>query len=96
MIGDVHLKLVKCWAGPGGGREGVRDIINAVIDLLAFPFVAIQNAQGLPSATTSVNSGFLLNMGSPGGRVCMDDKDMVKVIEEELGKYIQILLEVRP
>ncbi|EXB79431.1 Serine/threonine-protein kinase 36 [Morus notabilis] len=94
LIGDVHLKLVKCWAGPGGGREGVRDIINAVIDLLAFPFVAIQNAQGLPSATTSVNSGFLLNMGSPGGRVCIDDKDMVKVIEEELGKYIKILLEV--
>ena len=95
LIGDVHLKLVRCWVGPGGGRDGVRDIINAVIDLLAFPFVAVQNAPGLPSATASVNSGFLLNMGSPGGKVGMEDKDMVKVIEEDLGKYIKILMEVR-
>lgn len=95
LITDLHLKLVKCWAGPGGGKDGVRDIITTVIDLLAFPFVAVQNAPGLPSATASVNSGFLLNVGSPGGRVCMEDKDMVKVIEEDLGKYMKILLEVR-
>ncbi|XP_062091497.1 serine/threonine-protein kinase TIO isoform X1 [Humulus lupulus] len=94
LIGDVHLKLVRCWVGPGGGRDGVRDIINSVIDLVAFPLVALQNAPGLPSATASVNSGFILNMGSPGGRVCMEDKDMVKVIEEDFGKYIKILLEV--
>lgn len=95
LISDAHLKLVKSWGGPGGGKSGVRDIINVVIDLLAFPFVAVQNAPGLPSATASVNSGFLLNMGSPGGRVCMDDKDLVKAIEDDLGKYIKILLEVR-
>lgn len=94
LISDAHLKLVKSWGGPGGGKSGVRDIINVVIDLLAFPFVAVQNAPGLPSATASVNSGFLLNMGSPGGRVCMDDKDLVKAIEDDLGKYIKILLEV--
>jgi fused-like protein len=90
----MHLKLVKSWVGPGGGMDGVRDITNAVIDLLAFPFVAVQNAPGLPSATASVNSGILLNMGSPGVKVGMEDKDMVKVIEEDLGKYIKILLEV--
>ncbi|KAJ4720994.1 Protein kinase family protein [Melia azedarach] len=94
LISDVHLKLVKCWGGPGGGNDGVRDITNAVIDLLAFPYVAVQNAPGLPSATASVNSGFILNMGSPGGRVCTEDKDMVKAIEEDMGKYIKILLEV--
>ncbi|KAJ0079934.1 hypothetical protein Patl1_24530 [Pistacia atlantica] len=94
LIFDVHLKLVKCWGGPGGGKDGVRDIINAVIDILAFPFVAVQNAPGLASATASVNSGFILNMGSPGGRVCMEDKDMVKAIKEDMGKYIKILLEV--
>ncbi|KAG8649975.1 serine/threonine-protein kinase TIO [Manihot esculenta] len=94
LISDVHLKLVKCWSGPGGGNDGVRDITNAVIDLLAFPFVAIQSAPGLPSATASVNSGFLLSMGSPGGRICMEDKNMVKAIEEDMGKYLKILLEV--
>ncbi len=94
LISDVHLKLVKCWGGPGGGKDGVRDIINAVVDLLAFPFVVIQNGPGLPSATASVNSGFLLNMGSPGGKACMEE-NMVKAIEEDLTKYIKILLEVR-
>ncbi|XP_038725728.1 serine/threonine-protein kinase TIO isoform X2 [Tripterygium wilfordii] len=94
LISDVHLKLVKCWGGPGGGNDGIRDIINAVVDLLAFPFVALQNAPGLPSATASVNGGFLLNMGSPGGRVCMEDKDMTKAIEEDMGKFIKIIREV--
>ncbi|CAI8602046.1 unnamed protein product [Vicia faba] len=94
LICDVHLKLIKFWTGPGGGRAGVRDLINAVIDLLAFPFVALQNAPGLPSATASVSSGFLLNAGSPGQRVCMEDKDTVKAIEEDMGKYIKILMEV--
>ncbi|TKY53544.1 Serine/threonine-protein kinase TIO [Spatholobus suberectus] len=94
LICDVHIKLVKCWIGPCGGRAGVRDLINAVIDLLAFPFVALQNAPGLLSATASVSSGFLLNIGSPGQRVCMQDKDIVKAIEEDMGKYIKILVEV--
>ncbi|XP_058206385.1 serine/threonine-protein kinase TIO isoform X2 [Rhododendron vialii] len=94
LISDTHLKLVRCWTGPGGGNDGIRDVTNAVIDLLAFPFVAVQNSPGLPSATASVNSGFLLNMGSPGGKVCMEDKDMVKAIEINMTKYIQILLEV--
>ncbi|KAL6571118.1 hypothetical protein OROGR_000668 [Orobanche gracilis] len=75
LICDVHLKLEHCWIGPGGGRAGVRDLINAVVDLLPFPFVALQNAPGLPSATASVSSGFLLNIGSPGQRVCMEDKE---------------------
>ncbi|KAL8134718.1 serine/threonine-protein kinase TIO isoform X2 [Apium graveolens] len=93
LITDVHLNLVRCWTGPGGGKTGVRDTINAVIDLLAFPFVAIQSAPGLASATASVNGGFVLNISSPGGRICAEDKDMVKAIEASLGKYIQILLE---
>lgn len=95
LICDVHIKLVHCWIGPGGGRAGVRNLINAVVDLLAFPFVALQNAPGLPSATASVNSGFLLNIGSPGQRVCMEDKDIVKAIEADMGKYIKILVEVK-
>ncbi|OVA06997.1 Armadillo [Macleaya cordata] len=95
LISEVHLKILKCWSGPGGGNDGVRDLINAVIDLLAFPFVAVQNVSpGLPSATASVNSGFLLNMGSPGARLGIEDKDIVKGIEANMPKYVQILLEV--
>ncbi|XP_022748043.1 serine/threonine-protein kinase TIO-like [Durio zibethinus] len=52
LISAVHLKLVRSWFGPGGGKDGVRDVINAVIDFLAFPLVAVQNATGLPLATT--------------------------------------------
>ncbi|KAK3004965.1 hypothetical protein RJ639_018407 [Escallonia herrerae] len=94
LISNIHLEIVRSWGGSGGGKDGVRDTINAVIDLLAFPFVAVQSASGLQSATASVNSGFLLNMGSPGGRVCAEDKDIVKAIETSMGKYIQIFLEV--
>ncbi|KAF7825088.1 serine/threonine-protein kinase TIO isoform X1 [Senna tora] len=94
LICDTHLKLVNRWTGPGGGRAGIRDLINAVVDLLAFPFVALQNVPGLPSATASVNSGFLLNMGSPCHKICIEDKDMIKAIENDIGKYIKILLEV--
>ncbi|KAK4279469.1 hypothetical protein QN277_011248 [Acacia crassicarpa] len=94
LICDAHLKLINRWIGPGGGRAGVRDLINAVIDLLAFPFVALQNVPSLPAATTSINSGFLLNMGSPCHKVCMEDKAIIKAIEDDMGKYIKILVEV--
>ncbi|KAK4758063.1 hypothetical protein SAY87_019364 [Trapa incisa] len=94
LICDVHLKLVNHWNGPGGGKDGVRDLINLVIDLLAFPFVALQSAPGMPSATASVSSGFLLNIGVSGGRVCIEDRGTLKAIEDDMGKYIKILLEV--
>ncbi|TYH75287.1 hypothetical protein ES332_D04G009200v1 [Gossypium tomentosum] len=94
LISDVHLKLVRSWVGPGGGKDGIRDTINTVIDFLVFPFVAVQNAPGLPAATASVNSGFILNMGSAAERACKEDKEMVKAIVEDMGKYIKILLEV--
>ncbi|XP_031392409.1 serine/threonine-protein kinase TIO isoform X2 [Punica granatum] len=94
LICDVHLKLLKSWNGPGGGKDGVRDLINLVIDLLAFPFVALQNAPGMPSATASVSSGFLLNLGISGGRICIEDRGTLKAIEDDMGKYIKVLLEV--
>ncbi|VVB00675.1 unnamed protein product [Arabis nemorensis] len=94
LISDAHIKLVKSWGGPGGGKDGVRETINVIIDLLAFPFVALQSQPGPLSATASVNSGFILNMGSPGVRVCMEDRDLLKAIEEDMDKYIKVLLEV--
>lgn len=93
LISDAHVKLIKSWAGPGGGKNGVRDTVNAVIDFLGFPFVAVQNASTLPSATASVSSGFLLNVGSPGTKVCREDTETLKAIKENMDKYARILLE---
>ncbi|XP_077216571.1 kinase family with ARM repeat domain-containing protein isoform X2 [Tasmannia lanceolata] len=94
LISEAHLRILKCWSGLGGGSNGVRDLINAVIDLLAFPFVAVQNVPGLPSTTASINSGFLLNVGSPGGNIGLENKDMVKAIELKMPHYVQILMEL--
>ncbi|GAB2249639.1 hypothetical protein Droror1_Dr00012998 [Drosera rotundifolia] len=93
MVSEAHIRFAKRWLGPGGGKNGTRDLINAVIDLLAFPFVSAQNLPGLPSANASVSGGALLN-GSPGRGVCKDDMGIIKAIEENMGKYIKILLEV--
>ncbi|KAL3641597.1 hypothetical protein CASFOL_012412 [Castilleja foliolosa] len=94
LISNAHLKLVMSWTGPGGGRYGVRETVNAVIDFLAFPFVAVQTAPSMLPANASVSSGILLNVGSPGGKICAEDKDMMKTIQTSMKKYIQILLEV--
>ncbi|KAH9624398.1 hypothetical protein KSS87_017953 [Heliosperma pusillum] len=93
LVSDAHLKLLKSWFGSGGGKNGVRDTINVVIDFLAFPFVAIQSASSLPSATASLSSGFLLNVGSPGARVCREDSNTLKAIQESVDKYTAILVE---
>ncbi|CAN8289543.1 unnamed protein product [Cochlearia groenlandica] len=54
----------------------------------------IRNWGGSVSVAASVNGGFILNMGSPGVRVCMEDKDLLKSIEEDMDKYIKVVLEV--
>ena len=95
LVSDAHLKPLKYWEGPGGGKSGVKDIINAVIDFLAFPFVAVQNATSLPSTTASISSGHLLNVGSPGAKICSKDSDIMKAIRENMEKYTKILVEVR-
>lgn len=94
LISDLHLKTLKNWRGLGGGDNGVADVINAVVDLLAFPFVAVQCSSNMPLASASINSGFLLNVGSPGGRMGMENKEMTKAIEANMIHYVQILLEV--
>ncbi|KAJ0234554.1 Serine/threonine-protein kinase TIO [Hirschfeldia incana] len=94
LMSDAHIKLVKSWGGPGGGKDGARETINVIVDLLAFPFVALQSQPGPLSATASVNSGFILNVGSPGVRVCIEDRDLLKAIEEDMDKYIKVLVEV--
>lgn len=94
LVSDVHINALGNWRGLGGGSSGVADLINAVVDLLAFPFIAVQSAPNMPSASASINSGFLLNIGSPGGRMGAENKEMVKTVEANMHHYVQVILEV--
>ncbi|KAL5205789.1 hypothetical protein ABZP36_033998 [Zizania latifolia] len=94
LLCDMHLKALASWTGLGGGKKGVRELINSVVDILAFPFVAVQSSPNMPSTFASINSGFLLNAASPGGRIGTEDKEMLKTIEKSMSQYIQVLLEV--
>ncbi|KAH7676527.1 Non-specific serine/threonine protein kinase protein [Dioscorea alata] len=94
LITELHLKILKGWRGLGGGTNGIRDLINALVDLLAFPFVAVQSSPSMPSTSASINSGFVLNTASPGGKIGLENKEMIKAIEANLPHYIQVLLEV--
>ncbi|KAF8660732.1 hypothetical protein HU200_057474 [Digitaria exilis] len=94
LLSDIHLKELAAWTGLGGGKRGVHELINSVVDILAFPFVAVQSSPNMPSASASINSGFLLNVASPGGRIGTENKEMLKTIEQHMPQYIQVLLEV--
>lgn len=94
LLCDMHLKALTAWTGLGGGKRGVRELINSVVDILAFPFVAVQSSPNMPSTSASINSGFLLNIASPGGRIGSENKEMLKTIEHNMPQYIQVLLEV--
>jgi fused-like protein len=94
LLSDRHLKALAAWTGLGGGKMGVRELINSVVDILAFPFVAVQSSPNMPSASASINSGFLLNVASPGGRIGTENKEMLKTVEQNMPQYIQVLLEV--
>ncbi|GJN10612.1 hypothetical protein PR202_ga28720 [Eleusine coracana subsp. coracana] len=94
LLSDVHLKALAAWTGLGGGKRGVQELLNSVVDILAFPFVAVQSSPNMPSASASINSGFLLNVASPGGRIGSENKEMLKTIEHSMPQYIQVLLEL--
>ncbi|XP_071704109.1 serine/threonine-protein kinase TIO-like [Rutidosis leptorrhynchoides] len=47
LISDAHLRLLKCWGGPGGGKNGVTKTVNYVVGLLGFPFVASEESSEL-------------------------------------------------
>ncbi|KAI4324879.1 hypothetical protein MLD38_030324 [Melastoma candidum] len=92
LVSIPNLQLLMHWNGPSGGKEGVIDLLNAVVNLYAFPFIAIQSTP-MPSAAASVTSGSLLNMGY-GMRTCIAEREMVKAVEQGIGDYIKVLLEV--
>ncbi|KAJ3693415.1 hypothetical protein LUZ60_008895 [Juncus effusus] len=94
LVKEKHLKALNAWTGLMGGRDGVREVVNCVVNLLAFMFVAVQSNPNVPLTSASINSGFLLNVQSPGGRIGVENRDMFKAIESSLPQYVQLLVEV--
>ncbi|GJN10615.1 hypothetical protein PR202_ga28723 [Eleusine coracana subsp. coracana] len=64
------------------------------VHLKALAAGTVQSSPNMPSASASINSGFLLNVASPGGRIGSENKEMLKTIEHSMPQYIQVLLEV--
>ncbi|XP_010692392.2 serine/threonine-protein kinase TIO isoform X2 [Beta vulgaris subsp. vulgaris] len=93
LISSAHLNILRNWGGPGGRRNGVREIIDAVIDFLAFPFVVAENVLCSP-LTASMNGGFLLNVSSPAAHVHWENEDFTKAVKKSFGKYMEILIEL--
>jgi fused-like protein len=60
LLSDRHLKALAAWTGLGGGKMGVRELINSVVDILAFPICcsAELSSPNMPSASASINSGY--------------------------------------
>ncbi|GLJ38435.1 hypothetical protein SUGI_0782730 [Cryptomeria japonica] len=94
LMNESHLKYVKFWDGHGGGSAGLRNLVNEIINILAFPFIISQQSPGLPSTSASISSGLLLNSTSPGGRVGSENVDIIKAVSASMTQYSQMLLEV--
>ncbi|KAL6549561.1 hypothetical protein OROHE_008292 [Orobanche hederae] len=86
-VGDVLKPLVETWSGcvcvhslkkPSHPSHGILMAINCP------EFVEAERDV----------CGFVLNMGSPRGRVCVEDRDMMRTIQGGMKKYIQIPEEV--
>lgn len=95
LMSELHLRYIKHWGGHGGGSAGLRDLVNEIINILAFPFIVTQQCPGLPSTSASISSGLLLNSNSPGGRVGTENAYIAKAVAENMPQYLQMLHEVR-
>ncbi|CAN1841816.1 Serine/threonine-protein kinase TIO, partial [Linum perenne] len=60
LISEVHLKLVKGWGGPGGGKDGVRDLINSV----GVPSIILQCLEHVETKDLGRPVAFLAKMTS--------------------------------
>lgn len=94
LMNELHLRYIKHWDGHGGGSAGLRDLVNEIINILAFPFIVTQQCPGLPSTSASISSGLLLNSNSPGGRVGTENAYIAKAVAENMPQYLQMLHEV--
>ncbi|XP_071701891.1 serine/threonine-protein kinase TIO-like [Rutidosis leptorrhynchoides] len=64
LISDIHLKLLRCWGGPGGGKNGVTKTVALVVYLLGFPFVTSKESDVLRDVVKYIQ--IILEVGLPG------------------------------
>lgn len=92
LLDGSHLTHVKLWEGAGGGHDGVRDTVNAVVRALEFPFTVSQQAPGSPSTSTS--GSLLAGSTSPGAKKGIDGAELSKAVLASMPHYWQLLQEV--
>nr|CAB3459040.1 unnamed protein product [Digitaria exilis] len=91
---ELYSQIVVSTDDPSGriSRESTA-CLALMLSRVISGLKAMQSSPNLPSASASINSGFLLNIVSPGGRIGIENKEMLKTIEQNMPRYIQVLLE---
>ena len=86
---EPHLRLLNAWEGFGGGPFGAKEIINEVISILEFPYIA---AQG--SVSSSVIGSVTQGLNSIVARKGSENGELGKALAMEIPQYSQQLQEV--
>lgn len=97
LMDRLHLSHLQLWEGTGGGREGMRTLVDEIVGVLEFPFLLLLNTPVSPSASASNNSSLVLGSSSPGGRTMADSGgELARKLTANMPHYWQILQEVCP
>ena len=89
LVDEPHLRLLNIWEGFGGGSFGAREIINEVVSILEFPYIA---AQG--SVSSSVIGSLAHGLNPVIARKGSENGELGKALAMEIPQYSQLLQEV--
>jgi fused-like protein len=92
LMNRVHLSHLHFWEGSGGGRDGLRAVVDRVVSVLEFPFMQAQTSPGSPSASPAVSAALVPGRSSPSGKVT--NGELAKAMTANMHHYWQILQEV--
>ncbi len=92
LMNRVHLSHLHFWEGSGGGRDGLRAVVDRIVSVLEFPFMQAQTSPGSPSASPAVSAALVPGRSSPSGKVT--NGELAKAMTANMHHYWQILQEV--